>query len=96
MPRAAVLIQPSFPLILFLQPSLVIHNFSYVWCLQLQRSILHVDIFISPQMALITLLHAKNNLLAAHVLKMGNLTYLLQIVVKTHCLFLLYSFSPLY
>lgn len=56
----------------------------------------HVNIFIPPQIALIILLPAKNNLLAAQVLKMGNFTYLSQAVVKTHCLFLPYSFTFLY
>lgn len=54
----------------------MIHSFTDVWSLQLQSTILHADIFISPQMALIVLHPAKNNLLAAHVFKMGNFTYL--------------------
>lgn len=95
-PRALELTWPSFPLILLLQPPLVIHSFTYVRFLQLQSTILHADIFISPQIALIVLLPAKNNLLAAHVFKMGNFTYLSQFVVKTHCLFLPYLLSLLY
>lgn len=94
-PRASELIQLSFPLILLLQPHLVIHNFSDRWSFQLQSTVLHIHIFISPQIALIILLPTKNNLVAVYALKMGNFTYFSQIVVKTHWLFLPYSFSLL-
>lgn len=71
-PRAPTLISSSS----LAQPSLVIHHFSFPWFPQLPSTILHVVIFISPQIALIILLPAKNNLLAVRILKMGNFTYL--------------------
>lgn len=68
------------------QPPLVIHNL-FLWFLQLQSTMHSADIFISPQIAH-HITPAKNNFLAAHVLKMGNFTDLFRIIVKTHCLFL--------
>lgn len=57
----------------------------------------HADIFISPQMALIVLHPAKNNLLAAHVFKMGNF-YIFAVVCSEDTLpiFTLLIFSLLY
>lgn len=69
-PRAWELISHSFYLILLLQSPLVIHNSSYLCPYHLQSTILHGDIFL--------LFSAKNTLLAAQVLKIGNFTYLSQ------------------